>query len=166
MFIYIEKNLEAGGKESSHLFSLTKYPKQLVSKVGFLNQYMETNEEQKVSGEDFNEYSIYVKKWMKASHAYVFRLSNKILQLIFTDNTQVVIIPELKKLYYINKKGVGNLMSIKNALDSKESEMSKRIKYAKEVLANTFAKSASKSNPKIEKKEGSFKMAMQYKQPI
>lgn len=33
----------------------------------------------------------YVKKWMKTRHAIMFRLSNKIVQVDFTDKTVIVL---------------------------------------------------------------------------
>jgi len=47
---------------------------------------------------------IYLKKWMKTRHAILFRLSNKIVQVNFTDKTEVILSSELKMLTYVNKK--------------------------------------------------------------
>ena len=47
----------------------------------------------------------YVKKWMRTRHAIMFRLSNKIVQVIFQDHTEIVMSSETKEILYINKKG-------------------------------------------------------------
>ena len=47
----------------------------------------------------------YVKKWMKTKHAIMFRLSNKIVQVNFTDRTEIILSSEQKLVTYINLKG-------------------------------------------------------------
>lgn len=47
----------------------------------------------------------YVKKWMKTKHAIMFRLSNKIVQVNFTDKTEIILSSEQKLVTYINLKG-------------------------------------------------------------
>jgi polo-like kinase 1 len=49
--------------------------------------------------------SCYVKKWMKTKHAIMFRLSNKIVQVNFTDKTEIILSSEQKLVTYINLKG-------------------------------------------------------------
>ena len=39
---------------------------------------------------------VYVKKWMKTRHAIMFRLSNKIVQVNFTDKTEIILSSENK----------------------------------------------------------------------
>ncbi len=39
---------------------------------------------------------MYVKKWMKTKHAIMFRLSNKIVQVNFTDKTEILLSSENK----------------------------------------------------------------------
>ena len=42
---------------------------------------------------------------MKTKHAIMFRLSNKIVQVNFTDKTEIILSSESKMLTYVNKKG-------------------------------------------------------------
>lgn len=48
---------------------------------------------------------IYLKKWMKTRHASLLRLSNKIVQVAFTDKTEIILSSESKMVTYVNKKG-------------------------------------------------------------
>lgn len=48
---------------------------------------------------------VYVKKWMKTKHAIMFRLSNKIVQVNFTDKSEIILSSEQKLVTYINLKG-------------------------------------------------------------
>jgi polo-like kinase 1 len=73
----------------------------------------------------------YVKKWMKTKHAIMFRLSNKIVQVNFTDKTEIILSSEQKLVTYINLKGERSEYPLATALDSKNAEMAKRLKYTK-----------------------------------
>lgn len=46
--------------------------------------------------EDSKTPLVYVKKWMKTRHAIMFRLSNKIVQVNFTDKTEIILSSENK----------------------------------------------------------------------
>ena len=46
---------------------------------------------------------VYVKKWMKTKHAIMFRLSNKVVQVTFTDKTEILLSSENKLVTYVNK---------------------------------------------------------------
>lgn len=79
---------------------------------------------------------VYLKKWMKTRHAILFRLSNKIVQVNFTDKTEVILSSEHKMLTYVNKKTERSNYPLATALESSNIEMTKRLKYTKEILAH------------------------------
>jgi len=79
---------------------------------------------------------VYVKKWMKTKHAVMFRLSNKIVQVNFTDKTEIILSSEKKMVTYVNKKGERSQYPLATALESTNAEMAKRLKYTKEILTN------------------------------
>lgn len=78
--------------------------------------------------------SVYVKKWLKTSHATIFRLSTKIIQVHFKDNTEILLNTESRCVTYVNKKGERSGMPINKALESNDAEMIKRIKYTMDIL--------------------------------
>jgi len=41
---------------------------------------------------------------MRTKHAIIFRLSNKIVQVIFFDNTQIILHSEQRAVTYVNKQ--------------------------------------------------------------
>jgi len=61
---------------------------------------------------------VYLKKWMKTKHAVVFRLSNKVVQVIFEDKSELALSSISKKVSYLNKKGDRQNYLLSNALDS------------------------------------------------
>ena len=73
---------------------------------------------------------------MKTKHAIMFRLSNKIVQVNFTDKTEIILSSELKMVTYVNKKGERSNYPLATALESSNTEMAKRLRYTKEILTH------------------------------
>ena len=47
---------------------------------------------------------VYIRRWYRARHAVIFRLSNKSVQVIFVDQSEVLISSSKKKVVYTNKQ--------------------------------------------------------------
>ena len=71
---------------------------------------------------------------MKTKHAILFRLSNKIVQVSFLDQTEIILSSETKVVTYMDKKGQLSSYPLNTALDSSNNEMTKRLKYTKQIL--------------------------------
>jgi polo-like kinase 1 len=124
-------------------YTLTEYPKELQKKVTLLQHFRSYLEgDGKDTQQDADEQpdqkssAIYVKKWMKTRHAIMFRLSNKIVQVNFTDKTEIILSSENKIVTYVNKKGERSNYPLATALESSNNEMAKRLKYTKEILTH------------------------------
>ena len=133
---------------------LTDYPKELQKKVTLLQHfrsYLEGNGSQKDTPIEANAVispsateevvksggtPIYVKKWMRTRHAIMFRLSNKIVQVNFQDHTEIILCSESRMVTYVNKKGERQTYSLQNALESTNQEMTKRLRYTKDILTH------------------------------
>ena len=61
---------------------------------------------------------VYLKKWMKTRHSSLLRLSNKIVQVVFTDKTEIILSSESRLVTYVNKKGERTRYPIASALES------------------------------------------------
>lgn len=68
---------------------------------------------------------------MKTKHAILFRLSNKVVQVNFEDNTEIVMSSISKKVSYLNKNGERTNFMLSTALDSGNTEMIKRLNYSR-----------------------------------
>ena len=66
----------------------------------------------------------------------MFRLSNKIVQVNFQDHTEILLNSENRYVTYVNKKGERQTMPLNQALDSNNAEMTKRLKYTKDILTH------------------------------
>jgi len=82
---------------------------------------------------------ICVKKWMKTRHAIMFRISNKVVQVNFTDKTEILLSSENKIVTYVNKKGERTHYPLATALESSNLEMAKRLRYTKEILTHMLS---------------------------
>lgn len=68
---------------------------------------------------------------MKTKHAIIFRLSNKVVQVIFEDSSELVMSSITKTVSYLNKKGERVNYLLSTALDSGNNEMIKRLNYSR-----------------------------------
>lgn len=75
-----------------------------------------------------------MKQWLKTRHAIMFGMSNKIFQVNFFDNSQIILNTEKKSVLFHSKKGDVVHETLSNALQAADSEMARRIKYTKEIL--------------------------------
>jgi len=152
-FEYMErKSNEKQDVVNTH--SLTEYPKELQKKVTLLQHFKsylegESNKEAQPNDEESGQgpSGVYVKKWMKTKHAIMFRLSNKIVQVNFTDKTEIILSSENKIVTYVNKKGERSNYPLATALESSNSEMAKRLKYTKEILTHMLNNNGQAQNP-------------------
>jgi polo-like kinase 1 len=140
MFHYLEKR-GPERQEGISMHYLTDYPKEISKKVTLLQHfrsYLEGDAKQEtcIEGEESAGVPTYVKKWMRTKHAIMFRLSNKIVQVNFQDHTEVVLSSESRMVTYVNKKGERSTHPLNTALESSNGEMSKRLKYTKDLLTH------------------------------
>jgi len=138
-FDYIQRNPNDKAEiVKSH--TLSDYPKDLQKKVTLLQHFRSYLEGENNSNEGDDscqsDIKIYVKKWMKTKHAVMFRLSNKVVQVNFTDKTEIILSSEKKLVTYVNKKGERSQHPLSTALESTNPEMTKRLKYTKEILTH------------------------------
>ena len=50
-----------------------------------------------------SEEMVYVRRWFRSKHAVIFRLSNKSVQVIFIDQSELLISATNREVVYINK---------------------------------------------------------------
>lgn len=66
----------------------------------------------------------------------MFRLSNKIVQVNFQDHTEILLNSESRQVTYVNKRGERSTLPLNQALESSNAEMTKRLKYTKDILTH------------------------------
>lgn len=90
---------------------------------------------------------VYIKKWIKTKHAVFFRLNNRVLQVAFNDQTILMINSDLKRITYIDSKGNTTASSVEKAASSENKDLTKRLKYAEEVLKQIWNAQTDAKNP-------------------
>lgn len=88
-----------------------------------------------------------MKKWMRTKHAIMFRLSNKIVQVNFQDHTEILLNSENRLVTYVNKKGERQTLPLNLALESNNAEMTKRLKYTKDILTHMLNNNNNSNKP-------------------
>eukprot|EP00826_Nyctotherus_ovalis_P020229 TRINITY_DN1633_c0_g2_i3.p1 TRINITY_DN1633_c0_g2~~TRINITY_DN1633_c0_g2_i3.p1 ORF type:complete len:511 (+),score=164.90 TRINITY_DN1633_c0_g2_i3:498-2030(+) len=153
-FHYIEKR-HSDRQDIMVTHNLIDYPRELHKKVTLLQHfknYLEndarggTGEEAPKQPKNKDEPPVYVKKWTRTRHAIMFRLSNKIVQVCFEDRTEIILDSESREVTYLNKKGGKATYPLSSALESTNAEMTKRLKYTKEILTHMLTGNQPKSS--------------------
>ena len=101
----------------------------------------------------------YVKKWMRTRHAIMFRLSNKIVQVCFQDHTEIILSSESRIVTYVNKRGERSTYPLSTALENSNYEMTKRLKYTKDILTHMLNMNKQRNSQKNKEKESSNSQA-------
>ena len=165
VFNYIERRM-TDKQEIISTHTMSEYPKELQKKVTLLHHFKnylegESNsndqQEQTNANDQENENAekdgdkdkdkdkdkekkdkpfTYVKKWMRTRHAIMFRLSNKIVQVCFQDKTEIILSSESRVVTYANKRGDRTTYPLSTALEMSNYEMTKRLKYTKDILTH------------------------------
>eukprot|EP00466_Bigelowiella_natans_P020918 jgi/Bigna1/37025/e_gw1.17.15.1 len=78
---------------------------------------------------------VVVKRWLSTAHAMVFRLSNRTVQFVFNDHTELLLSSGLKVVCYSNKIRKRKLFKI-GPDQTFDAGLEKRIRYAKDVLSH------------------------------
>ena len=156
-YIYLEKdgkntlNFDENGFDE-YIKNTKRNSKDIIKKFEIFKHILDkyTNEIISLGGNNItnNIKIFYVKKFLKVQHAMMFRLSNKLIQVSFSDKTELIMSTETSDFYYKSKNGEELMDSIQNVMTSDNTEMIKRIKYAKNLLIHFVKNQKSKKIPK------------------
>ena len=146
-FEYLEKQPNQR-QDKFRCYYLNSYPKDLSKKVTLLihfKSYLEQSKTQPTQPDDHAEEvpvsmrldpMVYLKKVMKTRNAQLLRLSNKIVQVVFSDKTEIILSSESKLVTYVDKEGQRQKYPINTAMESQNTQMAKRLKYTKDILTH------------------------------
>jgi polo-like kinase 1 len=151
-YIYLEKNAQSSQNfdeiELENYLASKNTSKDIIKKFEIfkhiVNKHLKDFEEVKKqkfinnSGNYMNDGVInklfFVKKFLVSKNAILFRLSNKLIQIFFTDNSEITFSTETTDFIFKNKKGEEEQESIQNALSGEDNDLIKKIKMAKSLL--------------------------------
>jgi POLO box duplicated region len=157
-FQYIERRkLEDDGTSRRgetvlETYSLDDYPESLTKKVTLLQHFRNylLEQQMKSEGDDFTGFRrssdafsrtelVYVKKWVRTKHAIMFFLSNKTVQVVFYDQTELLFTPDTAYLTYVDKKRSRCTFNFTDELIGSSAEIEKRLKYTKEIMVQLLS---------------------------
>ena len=81
-------------------------------------------------------WDVFIKKWKRANKAILFRLSNKVIQVIFKDNSELLLSSGSGSVAFITAKEEVRNTPLYQDLEKKDPSLYKRLNYAKEILLN------------------------------
>lgn len=129
-------------------YSTENYPKEVSKKVtllGYFKKYLNLEGKQQ-KFEDLSENpqneennKIYIKKWKRTNDSILFRLSNKLYQVIFNDKSQIILSSETRSIVYKNSEGEKKIFPIAASLKFGSEEVSKKVQYVKDLLSTIYA---------------------------
>ena len=134
---YVERRRVNGGGsyDDKRSFELAEHPSELTKKVTLLkhfkNYLMEHSPPASEKAKPGSE-AIYVKKWLRTRHAFIFRLSNKTIQVHFHDHTEIILSSEARVVTYMDKQGTRSTYPLVSI--PPQQDLVKRLKYTKEIL--------------------------------
>lgn len=132
-FYYVER---VAKEDLPKRYSFADYPPELKKKIGLFNHfkgYLKDDEEpkrQQASPAPLDPRNlIYIKRWFRSKHAVIFRMSNKTVQVIFIDQTEVIINSVAKSVVYYNKQHERQDYLIHEVMQSENRELIKRYAH-------------------------------------
>jgi serine/threonine protein kinase len=76
----------------------------------------------------------FLKKWVRTKHAILFRLSNRIVQVVFFDRSEILLSSEARIVTYLDKQGARSLHSLDDVIRTGRADIAKRLKYTKDIM--------------------------------
>eukprot|EP01040_Poterioochromonas_malhamensis_P002939 gene2939-3126_t len=76
----------------------------------------------------------FLKKWVKTKHAILFRISNRTVQVIFYDRSEVLLSSEAQIITYVNKTGERSEHALNDIMLAGRVDIAKRLKYTKDIM--------------------------------
>jgi hypothetical protein len=138
---------------TSEKYTLNTYPESLEKKVTLLKHFRNylIEQQKKAVADDVDSVfdsvnvrtegvpMVYLKKWVRTKHAILFRLSNNTVQIVFYDQTEILLTPDERFVTYVDKYRNRATYFLTDELVGTNPEVAKRIKYSKEILIQLIA---------------------------
>lgn len=140
-------------------FNFFEYPESINKKVVLLQHfksYLDGNQKFKPLEFNFtkenapiraesteNDHLVYIKKWKRAKKAILLRNTNKVIQVMFQDQSELILCSGSGIVTFVNSKHEVKTMplSAQNDLNLEVTDKSlyKRLQYAKEILVQMMS---------------------------
>ncbi|CAM9245204.1 unnamed protein product, partial [Phaeothamnion confervicola] len=78
---------------------------------------------------------VYVKKWVCTRHAILFRLSDRTVQVVFFDSTQLLLTQEARVVTYVDRGGGRETMHLDAVFVRGRGDVAKRLRYSRDMMS-------------------------------
>lgn len=151
-FQYIERRKLDGDSDSPRCkealvstHTLSNAPENLQKKVTLLKHFHNylVEQQKKIEGDGFfhpeandgaSSGFVFIKKWVRTKHAILFRLSNQTVQIVFYDQTEILLTPDERYITYVDKVRNRQTFHFNDELVGSNPDFAKRLKYTKEIM--------------------------------
>ena len=139
---YFEEELNPEKNEKDSKVSPSKIKKKSKTMSGKALRGKEEKKEKKEEKKEEKEpekegESVFLRKWMKTNQAIIFRLSNKTIQVIFKDHSEIILFEDI--VNYKDKNNKVKTYKIEDAVNSSNFEMNKRLKYVQNIFTKIIS---------------------------
>lgn len=112
----------------------TKLEKKLRLWENFKDYLLDTYEDVDFEKGSFSD-KYYVTKWLRTRHAFAFKFPNKVVQVLFNDNSEIRITGKPHKIVsYVSSKGDISHFPLEAALETQDIDLAKRMTYSKKLV--------------------------------
>lgn len=144
-FFYIDRR-EGDKPERVQRFKASAVPSSLQKKVALLqhfSKHLQTPKHSTVPAELH-----YVKKYLRTDQAMIFRLSSRLVQVVFKDGSELVLASDTRNVIFYDKTSGQVAYPLTQVMEVGNQELNKRLRYTKEALTQMLAQTGSSTERK------------------
>lgn len=160
-FVYMSyKSTRRGKRQHTERYSMDKFPQELYKKVQLLKYFQKLFDKENKSTSTLvdlapEEYErtrsarssvLHVDRWFRRKHASFFRLSNRIVQVNFTDESKVILSSDGKMVTYVDKQGEVHVQTLEAIVLNPNPSIINRLKYTRDILGDLLRTKESRSS--------------------
>ena len=92
-----------------------------------------------------------MQRWIGTERGNLFQLTNKIIQFIFNDKTEIILTVKTKLCIYTDKNKVKTILNASTAKKSSNKEMIEKLEYTKKILEEMTNKGSEKKMKNLQR---------------
>ena len=85
-----------------------------------------------------------MQRWIGTERGNLFQLTNKMIQFVFNDKTEIILTVKTNLYIYTDKNKVKTILTISSAIKSSNKEMIEKLEYIIKILEEMTNKGSEK----------------------
>lgn len=99
----------------------------------YLESRVVSSDKNNKNNDDDDDEVVFVRKWMKSTHAVIFCLTNGAIQVNYYDHSKLMLFNDGRECTFIDKQARAKTIHTMDALDQ-HPDIAKRLKYTRTIL--------------------------------